>query len=75
MGKKIEKEGLEEIMEEKTTKKKAAKKSEKQIAMEGFVENAKEKKSFTYKEIVILLDTNSKASELAIEIIKELEER
>ena len=57
MSKKIEREGLDEIMEETDSKKKVAKskegkKSEKQIAIQQFVESAKEKKGFTYKEIV-----------------------
>ena len=76
MGKKIEKEGLEEIMEEKTTKKKtakAAKKSEKQIAMEGFVEAAKEKKSFTYKEIVDFMDQVGLTPEELDDLYKALE--
>ena len=76
MGKKIEKEGLEEIMEEKTTKKKttkAAKKSEKQIAMEGFVEAAKEKKSFTYKEIVDFMDEVGLTPEELDDLYKALE--
>ena len=76
MGKKIEKEGLEEIMEEKETKKKepkAAKKSEKQIAMEGFVEAAKEKKSFTYKEIVDFMDQVGLTPEELDDLYKALE--
>ncbi len=76
MGKKIEKEGLEEIMEEKTTKKKepkAAKKSEKQIATEAFVEAAKEKKSFTYKEIVDFMDEVGLTPEELDDLYKVLE--
>ena len=58
MGKKIEKSKEEEMKEEiketkKTTKsKKAPVKDDKLEAMDAFVEKAKEKKGFTYKEIV-----------------------
>jgi len=76
MGKKNEKEGLEEIMEGKTTKKrepKVAKKSEKQIAMESFVESAKEKKNFTYKEIVDFMDEIGLTPEELDDLYKTLE--
>ena len=60
MGKKIEKSEKEEIMEEKkakesvnvASKKEDKSKSEKQAAMDKFVEEAKENKGFTYKAIV-----------------------
>jgi len=76
MGKKNEKEGLEEIIEGKTTKKrepKVAKKSEKQIAMESFVESAKEKKNFTYKEIVDFMDEIGLTPEELDDLYKTLE--
>ena len=54
MGKKIEKEGIEEMVEEKKTKKTAKSKeplkTEKQIAIEAFVENASD---YTPKETII----------------------
>ena len=60
MGKKIEKSEKEEIMEEKkakesvnvASKKEDKSKSEKQAAMDKFVEEAKANKGFTYKAIV-----------------------
>ena len=75
MSKKIEKEGLDEMMEEKDTKKKAmkSKKSEKQIAIEQFVECAKEKKSFTYKEIVDLMGEKNLTPEEVDDLYKSLE--
>ena len=78
MSKKIEKEEIEEIMEEKNTKKKTAKtkeqgKSEKQVAMEGFVEAAKDKKSFTYKEIVDFMGEIGLTPEELDELYKALE--
>jgi len=63
-------------MEGKTTKKrepKVAKKSEKQIAMESFVESAKEKKNFTYKEIVDFMDEIGLTPEELDDLYKTLE--
>ena len=78
MGKKIEKEEIvEEIMEEKKTKKKTTKakgtKSEKQIAMDQFVEGAVGKKGFTYKEIVDFMDEKGLTPEDLDELYKDLE--
>ena len=78
MGKEIKKEGLDELMEEKETKKKESKskktvKNEKQIAMDEFVENAKAKKSFTYKEIVDFMGEKNLTPEELDELYKELE--
>jgi len=78
MGKKIEKEEIvEEIMEEKKTNKKTTKakvvKTEKQIAMDSFVEKAKEKKGFTYKEIVDFMGEKALTPEELDELYKQLE--
>ncbi len=79
MGKKIEKEEIvEEIMEEKKTKKKSTKakavvKSEKQIAMDEFVEKAVDKKTFTYKEIVDFMDEKGLTPEELDDLYKALE--
>ena len=76
MSKKIEKEEIVKDMEEKSTKKKVTKKvekSEKQIAMEAFVESAKEKNSFTYKEIVDFMTEKSLTPEEVDELYKALE--
>ena len=78
MSKKIEKEGIEELMEEKNTKRKASKakeqvKSEKQLAMEQFVEAAKENKEFTYKEIVDFMSEKNLTPEELNELYKSLE--
>jgi len=76
MGKKNEKEGLEEVMEEKVTKKKpvkTTKKSEKEVAIESFVKTAKEKKGFTYKEIVDFMGEMSLTPEELDELYKALE--
>ena len=78
MNKKIEKEGLDEIMEEKNTikrtcKSKDSKKSEKKLAMEQFVEVAKEKKGFTYKEIVDFMGEKNLTPEELDELYKSLE--
>ncbi len=78
MSKKIEKEGIEEMVEEKNTKKKSTKakeqvKNEKQVAMEQFVETAKEKKEFTYKEIVDFMSEKNLTPEELDELYKALE--
>jgi len=76
MGKEIKKEEIGEAMEEKNTKKKVAKepkKSEKQVAMEQFIEAAKQKKEFTYKEIVDFMSAKNLTPEELDELYKALE--
>ena len=78
MSKKIEKEEIEGMMEENNTKKKVSKskepkKNEKRIAMDAFVDSAKEKKSFTYKEIVDFMDAQGLTPEELDALYKELE--
>ena len=75
MSKKNEREGLDAIMEEKDTKKKAtkSKKSEKQVAIEKFVESAKDKKGFTYKEIVDFMGEKNLTPEEVDDVYKSLE--
>ena len=76
MDKKIKKDEIEEIMEEKKGKKKTTKeqaKNEKQVAMELFVETAKAKKGFTYKEIVDFMSEKNLTPEELDELYKSLE--
>ena len=78
MGKKIEQIEIEEVMEDKKTTKKAtskvAKKNEKQLAMDEFVETSKEKKGFTYKDIVSFMEEKSLTPEELDELYKALEQ-